>query len=464
MRVNRRAAGTLWAAAIIGSAAPGRSGAVVAIRIEDAVAAAGEPVTVTVSLAGEGAGVIAMQNDILFDPAVVTLDPRTCRIAPHLSDRLAECEDDPRSGPCKQLHRAVRFCEEEDLACPDGSTGLMRFRAIVFTISNTNAIPDGPLYSCTVVPTGAAGSVRLANRNVVVSGLAGALPAIGSDGIVTVIGAGTVRPTRPPTPTPSPTNSSPTRSPTATRTRRPTPRSVIVRVALREGSTVTVSMETNGFSVAAIRHLMLFDPLRLGELLECHLNPGIAAASTVCAGENPDAPCKSLFVNVDACEAPECPRGWQELRTAVFSPSNVNPIPDGELYSCTFSGQRAGLPLIETSAIVATAPDGQRAPVVAIDPQAVLLPPETVAEPTATRRPAAPTPTVRFAPTAISPSTPGRQPTPAATRGLVDTDSDSTENGGCSAVDGSASIEVPLIVLMLFFLRRRAAVARRSLS
>jgi len=88
--------------------------------------------------------------------------------------------------------------------CPEGSDGLRRFRAIVLSTSNVNAIPDGLLYTCTFTVKAGSGTAILQNLNAGASDPAGtALTADVCDGSIT-IGGGAVTPTsgvETPTPT-----------------------------------------------------------------------------------------------------------------------------------------------------------------------------------------------------------------------------------------------------------------------
>lgn len=106
----------------------------------------GQQVVVDVVLVtSQGEEVAGTQNDITFDPAVVSVAAvSACVINPAISDRAAGCEDDPNSGPCKQLNRAL-----------DDVEGGKRFRGLVLSLSNTTTINDPAgddevvLYSCT---------------------------------------------------------------------------------------------------------------------------------------------------------------------------------------------------------------------------------------------------------------------------------------------------------------------------
>lgn len=112
----------------------------VVLTVESKDAAPGSQVAINVILAtSQGEEVAGTQNDITFDPAVVSVAAASaCVINPAISDRAAGCEDDPNSGPCKQLNRAL-----------DDVEGGKRFRGLILSLANTTTIPDGVLYTCT---------------------------------------------------------------------------------------------------------------------------------------------------------------------------------------------------------------------------------------------------------------------------------------------------------------------------
>jgi hypothetical protein len=111
------------------------------LTVESKDAAPGSQVTINVILAtSQGEEVAGTQNDITFDPAVVSVAAASaCVINPAISDRADGCEDDPNSGPCKQLNRAL----------DDVEGGMKRFRGLILSLANTTTIPDGVLYTCT---------------------------------------------------------------------------------------------------------------------------------------------------------------------------------------------------------------------------------------------------------------------------------------------------------------------------
>lgn len=110
------------------------------LTVESKDAARGSQVTITVILAtSQGEEVAGTQNDITFNPAIVSVAAASaCVINPAISDRAAGCEEDPNSGPCKQLNRAL-----------DDVAGMKRFRGLMLSLANTTTIPDGVLYTCT---------------------------------------------------------------------------------------------------------------------------------------------------------------------------------------------------------------------------------------------------------------------------------------------------------------------------
>lgn len=184
------------------------------ISVGTVTAAPGSDVAVEVILAtSQGEEVAGTQNDITFDPAGANLTAlNRCVINPAISDDAAGCEDDPNSGPCKQLNRAL-----------DDVEGGRRFRGLILSLSNTTTIPDGALYTCTftVANDAAVGStIPLACSNQGASDPEGGA-------INTFCVSGAINVQNPPTPTPTattaPTNTptvpdEPTVPPTATRT------------------------------------------------------------------------------------------------------------------------------------------------------------------------------------------------------------------------------------------------------
>jgi hypothetical protein len=340
----------------------------VRIEIETVQANPGGTVSVSVFLFGEGERVAGTQNDIVFDPAVIDLrDEPACRINPAIGDRLDECQRERPDNPCKSLFLNLSECPEAE-GCPAGSDGLRRLRAFVLSLANTNLIPDGPLYSCEFSVAGdapAGGVVVLENLNVASSTPDGfPLRTIGSCGTVLLSPAQECMPPScgpgealhcphsccpadcglvcvTPTPTPTPTL---TRPPTHT----PTPFRIVqidigtIEAQLGETIEVPVTLTTAGATVSAVQNDIVFDPrfVSLSGPSACRINPAISDRMEGCDGDPPSGPCKSLQRNLSDCPAAVgCPpdsEGLQRLRALVLSLTNLNPIPDGVLYTCEF--------------------------------------------------------------------------------------------------------------------------------
>jgi hypothetical protein len=239
----------------------------VSMEISYAASAPGEQVEVAVVLHGHGHEVAGVQNDIIFDPAVVDLEkPSSCKINPAIGDRLAECDEDPSAAACKSLQHNLAECPAA-AGCPDGSEGLKRFRGIVLSISNLNTIPDGELYRCRFSVAADADLTLGAPLLCVNAGASdpdgNALTTSCRDGDILAPG-GTPQPTRtptsrPPTVTPWPTHTrGPTRTPTQARTptatwdpRLPTWTPAPTTTARAPGSVTTIYMETDKPAVSA---------------------------------------------------------------------------------------------------------------------------------------------------------------------------------------------------------------------
>lgn len=124
------------------------------VEVRRAFAGEGDSVVVDIALGTAAAQVAGMQNDIVFDNTVIRLAAASsCRIAENIGDRLPECDEDPAEAPCKTLARSLVTCgaSPQPAGCPPEAGGnLSRFRAIIAAtaVPNSNAIPDGILYSC----------------------------------------------------------------------------------------------------------------------------------------------------------------------------------------------------------------------------------------------------------------------------------------------------------------------------
>lgn len=181
----------------------------VEIRVDTVNAAPGSQVAVNVILARHGEVVEGTQNDITFDPdeGANISDISSCVINPAISDDAAGCEDDPNSGPCKQLNRAL----------DDVEGGLRRFRGLILSLVNAAVIPDGTLYTCTftVAEDAEVGLVLpLECSNEGAFGADSYRETVCVDGAIRVVAPMTTTPssivTRTATPTPSPSPTPPT--------------------------------------------------------------------------------------------------------------------------------------------------------------------------------------------------------------------------------------------------------------
>jgi len=200
-------------------------------------------VQISVSMVTSDASIAGVQNDIIFDPALVDLSKASdCVINPDIGDKLAECDEDPQTAPCKQLQRNLADCPAA-AGCPEGSEGLKRFRAIILSTANVNTIPDGVLYTCNFTVKAASGTAMLENLNFGSSDPGGtAVTTDGCNGQV-VIGGGPVVDT--PTPTETPTEQEePTLTPvppTNTRTTAPTATATVQHEVDDDGCQITTS-------------------------------------------------------------------------------------------------------------------------------------------------------------------------------------------------------------------------------
>jgi YVTN family beta-propeller protein len=161
---------------------------------------------------------------------------------------------------------------------------------------------------------------------------------------------GTPTSTAPPRPTTTPR---PTAMPTSTGMPVPTATPISTRVVrLRIGSaagrpgervTVEVVLDSDGLSVAGVQNDIVFDPALadLDKASSCTINPEIGDQLDGCEADPPVGPCKFLLRNLADCpEALGCPpdsAGLRRFRGIVLATSNVNEIPDGLLYTCSFA-------------------------------------------------------------------------------------------------------------------------------
>jgi hypothetical protein len=155
---------------------------------------------VVVSLETAGKVVARVEHDLLFDSAILQLlEPASdCELNPALGVGEPGCVEVPEVGPCKTLQRNLATCPGAS-GCPPGFTG-KRLHAVVASSSNSNAIPDAPLYTCRFrVTAGFLGTTPVDSVNAQAKSSSGtALPAAGMNGLVTIV--------EPPPPTPQVSN------------------------------------------------------------------------------------------------------------------------------------------------------------------------------------------------------------------------------------------------------------------
>ena len=170
--------------------------AVVQINVGAAAVGADGKATISITLAAGGASVGGMQNDIIFDNTQVTLKAADCRINAAIGTAPHGCNQDPVVGPCKTLSKTLKQCgtNPQPAGCPtNAGTKISAFRGIIAAtaVPNTNAIPNGVLYTCifSIAPGGTL-PATLTNSHIVASTPTGKRidGATGSNGAVTGTG------------------------------------------------------------------------------------------------------------------------------------------------------------------------------------------------------------------------------------------------------------------------------------
>jgi hypothetical protein len=127
----------------------------------------------------DGEVVGGLQNDIVFDNRVLDLARRDCVIYPAIGlfplQAGPNCLDDATIGACKNLSKSLVRCggTPQGEGCPSGAgeeTSVFRAIIVATAAPNNNAIPDGPLYSCTFDVIDSDGlPIGLIDSNVVVA-------------------------------------------------------------------------------------------------------------------------------------------------------------------------------------------------------------------------------------------------------------------------------------------------------
>src|SRR5215470_14707274 len=182
-----------------------------------------------------------------------------------------------------------------------------------------------------------------------------------------------------PTNTPSgPTNtpSGATNTPSGGGTPTPTPTGVQINLAngvnvVAGKAPVPVTLISDGETVGGMQNDIIFDNTMLTLTAgDCVINPAIGTAPDGCNQDPVVGPCKTLSKTLHACGAtPQpagCPAGagtnisvFRGIVAATAVP-NTNPIPDGTLYTCTFTVVGATPITLTNSNIVASSPTGTR--------------------------------------------------------------------------------------------------------
>ena len=136
-------------------------------------------------------------------------------------------------------------------------------------------------------------------------------------------------------------------------------------------ATIPVTLSSGGESVGGMQNDIIFDNTQLTlSAGDCRINADIGTVPDGCNQDPVVGPCKTLSKTLHACGAtPQpagCPAGagtnisvFRGIVAATAVP-NTNPIPDGTLYTCTFTVVGATPITLTNSNIVASSPTGTR--------------------------------------------------------------------------------------------------------
>jgi hypothetical protein len=255
------------------------------IDVGNASGAAGATVSIPVTLNGGSSMLTATSNDIVYDSTQV-------RVA--LNSGTPDCTINPAIG-AGSIPGKMLLLSRNDLG-----GGMERVRIGVISFSNSNSIPDGPLFSCNFQIDAAAspGAKTLANTPSASDALGGEPPVGGVDGTVTVQGAAG-------------------------------PSIDVGNAGGATGATVSIPVTLNGGNnmLTATSNDIVYDSTQVRVALnsgtpDCTINAAIGAGST---------PGKMLLLSRN-----DLGGGMERVRIGVISFSNSNPIPDGELFRCNF--------------------------------------------------------------------------------------------------------------------------------
>ncbi len=442
----------------------------------------GQQVSVTVTLAAEGASVAGTQNDIAFDSANIPIAPRSsgkCSVT-----KTKTCSAD---GDCP----AGEFCAKApDCAVnPDIDKGATSFafrpsncngaactsvRALVLSTANVDPIADGSvLYTCKVniAPT-ASGRLPLTISGIILSDPDGqqVSNATGTNGSVTAGGG------------PLPTN-------TPEQPACNAPAIQVDTVTGTKGATVDVdvSLRAGSASIAGTQNDITFDaanaPIAPKSSGKCSVTKtktcsadGDCPAGEFCAkapdcAVNPDIDkgATSFAFRPSNCNGAAC----TSVRALVLSTANVDPIPDDSvLFTCKVNvaaNAPDGTYPLTVSGVILSDPDGQQVSGATGCNGAVVLGPagtpiSTATEGVLTPTPPPPTNTPTFTPplpTNTVPPTATRTNTPAptATKTSAVGPTPFDDDGGCHiSMTGSSNVAwlllLPAVALMVMKRRR----------
>ncbi len=221
-----------------------------------------------------------------------------------------------------------------------------------------------------------------------------------------------------------------------------------VRVVLTSGPAV---------EVAGVQNDLIFDTAIFGiDPAECAINPDIGPDS---------GPDKELSNRLLA--------GGGAVRNLILSLYNVDPIPDGELYTCYFSvspdAPLGSFEILNTK-LVASDPNGDQLPVGGTNCEVTIVEPSPTgtATDTSTRTlTATATKTGTVTPTLVATPTLTGYATPSATPSATLTRRSGGGGGGCSCkidpdapASGARDVLAVLLPALMLWLRRRARRGR----
>jgi hypothetical protein len=196
---------------------------------------------------------------------------------------------------------------------------------------------------------------------------------------------------------------------------------------------IPVTLATGGAAVAGTQNDILFDNSVLQlDAADCSLNPALSdhpPDADPCTPSHVVAPCKQLVRSVVPCGADPQPFGCPDdagshvsvfhgLVFASMSALNLNSIPDGVVYTCTFtvlSPSQLPATLANRRAMASDA-FGENLSATAVDGQVFPIPPTATSTPTQTPTVTrTPTPTPTFTPSPSATATRSLTPVPTDT-------------------------------------------------